>query len=685
MRLGIDVGGTFTDLVLVDDAQEKVHYTKTLTTPHDLSEGVMTGLDKILGIAKASMADVDYVVHGTTIGTNALLERKGARTGLITTEGFVDVLEIGRFQRPKEGLYDFTVANPEPLVPRHLRKAVGERVDSGGKVQRDLDEDEVLEVLRYFKDEGIESLAVCLLFSFLNPDHERTVGRLAGDVLPDCYVSLSSEVAPEFREYERTSTTVINAYLQPILDQYLARLGHRLNERHGDVDLRVMQVGGGMMRAEVARRWAVQVVNSGPAGGAVSGSYVARATGNPDSISVDMGGTSFDICMIEDGRPRTSVEAEFEGFPVKIPVVDINGIGAGGGSIAWLDAGGVLNVGPRSAGSHPGPACYGLGGDVPTVTDANLVLSRLNPASFLGGEMKLDVERAKEAVGGLGREMGVSVEEAADGIIRVVNANMAKGISVSSTEKGYDVREFALVAFGGAGPLHAVQLARELGIPRVLVPPAPGTFSALGLLVADTRHDYVQSFPRPADSVDSRELLGVFRKLEAEGAAELEEERVRPEAVRISRSVDMRYRGQAYELNVPVDGRDSLDREDVENLVAEFTRRHRDLYQYISEEEDVEFVNVRVRAVGLSPPMKLPKLEAGPPDPSKALKERREVHFEGVGFAKVDIYDRARLLAGNLLRGPCIVEEPMSTTVLIGGSSAEVDEAGNILITMEGG
>jgi len=686
MRLGIDVGGTFTDFVLIDDKTGETTYEKVLTTPKDLSKGVLKGIGSVLGMSGASMMDVDYVVHGTTIGTNALIQRKGARTGLITTGGFIDVLEIGRFQRPKEGLYDFYVRNPEPLVPRRWRKGVPERVDRYGKIIRPLDEDATRKVIKFFKREKVESIAVSLLFSFLNPKHERRIAKLINEIYPKAYVSLSSEVSPEFREYERTSTTAINAYLQPILDRYLQTLNRKLTKKYGKVDLRIMQVGGGMMAPDSAIGMAASIVNSGPVGGAVSGSYIAVQTKNPNSLSVDMGGTSFDICLIEKGEPTISTEGEFEGFPVKIPVVDVGGIGAGGGSIAWLDVGGILNVGPQSAGSDPGPACYKLGGSKPTVTDANLVLGRLNPDYFLGGGMGLDVKLARKAIENhISKELGWNVEEAASGIIRVVNANMVKGISVSSTEKGHDVRDFGLVAFGGAGPLHAVQLAKEIGIPRVVIPMLPGNFSAFGLLITDTRHDYGRTFKASVDELDPKKLAKEFLILEKKAVRQMKAEGVPEKESRILWTADMRYQGQSYELNIPIKRGAKLTTKDMDRVVRDFGKLHQEVYQYSSPDEGVEIVNIRVRAIGKSPKLRLPRMKKSSRDAKQSLKGRREVFFDETGFKNTNIYDRSLLRYGNVLKGPCIVEERMSTSVLIPGSVGEIDAHGNIVVKVGGG
>ncbi|WP_290901161.1 hydantoinase/oxoprolinase family protein [Ferroglobus sp.] len=683
MRIGIDVGGTFTDVVLVDDQSGKLYHTKTPTTPKDLTVGVLRGIEKILEISSAEIENLKYIVHGTTIGTNALIERKGAKTGLITTEGFIDVLEIGRFQRPKEGLYDMTVDNPEPLVPRYLRKGVKERVNSKGEIVKPLDEKSAREAVEFLISEGVESIAVSFLFSFLNPTHERRVREIIKEINPEIYVSLSSDIAPEFREYERTSTTVLNAYLQPILERYLEDLQKKLEKKYGIEDLRIMLVHGGIMPAETAKKYAVAIVNSGPVGGVVAGSFIGNILGFENIITVDMGGTSFDISLIERGTPVVTTEGKFEGYPVKIPIVDVHTIGAGGGSIAWLDKAGVLNVGPQSAGADPGPACYAKGGENATVTDANLVLGRLSAENFLGGEMKLDESLARKVISKLANQMDMSVEEVAMGIIRVADAKMEKGIATCSTERGYDVREFALVAFGGAGPLHAVQIAMDLNIPWVVIPPLPSEYSAFGLLVADIKHDYVRSYIAEEDEVDLSLLQSYFAELEKRGIEQLRKEGVREEDMEIKWSMDMRYSGQSYELNIPIERGTKFTKESFKEIVKRFHKRHEEVYTYSSEDEKVEIVNLRVTAIGKVPKIQLEKIEKGNRSPpSKALKEEREVYF-GNGFLRVPVYTRELMLAGNVVEGPCIIEEKFSTTVIHSGCKAKIDDFGNIIVEVK--
>jgi N-methylhydantoinase A len=683
MRIGIDVGGTFTDIVLVDDVTGEIHYTKVLTTHDDLAKGVIGGIDKILGTVDTSFDQVDYLVHGTTIGTNALIERKGARTGLLTTDGMRDVLEIGRIERPAAGLYDIFVDTPLPLVPRYLRVDVKERVGADGEVVVPLDEDSARRGVEFLKGQNVESIAVSFLFGFRNPAHEQRVREICQEMFPEAAVSISSEIAPEFREFERTSTTVINAYLAPVVERYLDNLGGQLLDRYGEADLRIMQASGGSMMTEMAKRRAVNIVNSGPAGGALAAAFVGRLTGDQQVISVDMGGTSFDVGVIDRGEPRVAPESQFEGFPVKIPILDVEAIGAGGGSLAWIDQGGALNVGPESAGSQPGPACYGLGGERPTVTDANLVLGRLNPDYFLGGEMRLYPEMAEKAiVKYVAQPLGVSVEEAASGIIRVVNANMERAISVNSTEKGFDVREFALLPFGGAGPLHAVELARDLDMKKVIVPPYAGTFSAVGLLVANTRYDYSATMAKKEDELAPEELSAVFKDLESQGRAQLRAQNVADEDIQIVWTADLRYEGQSYEISTPVDRKESFTKADLNAVVDRFHDLHYHIYAYGSIDEKVEFINLRVAAIGKVPEISLARNGNARRDVGKAVKGARLVHFPAEGYIETAIYDRALLQPGQSVAGPALVEEVASTTVITPGVTGSVDEYGDIIIAL---
>jgi N-methylhydantoinase A len=681
MRIGIDVGGTFTDVVLVDERLGAFHYTKTPTTHNDLAEGVLKGLKEILELTKTSMGDVDYLIHGTTIGTNAIVEGKGGRVGLITTAGFEDVLEIRRVARPKEAAFDFGADNPPPLVPRYLRKGVVERLNSKGEVVTPLDEASVRRVVAYFKEQSVEAIVVSLLFSFLNPGHEKAVARISRDMLPQIPISLSSEICPEFREYERTCTTVMNGYLGPVIGRYMDNLTARLKENYGDATLHIMQSNGGTMTATVAKDNASQLINSGPAGGAIAAAFVSRLTGNDMAVGADMGGTTFDISIIDKSLPKTTTWGGVTNYPIKLPMVDMKTIGAGGGSIAWVDEGGVLNVGPHSAGSDPGPACYGWGGTLPTVSDANLVLGRLNPRYFLGGKLPLFPEKAREAIEKhIAGKMGISVEEAASGIIRIVNANMAKGISGNSVERGYDLREFALITMGGAAALHAAGIAKELNMARVIVPPMSGNFSAVGLVVADIQHDYVRTVAQKAPEIDPGELLTLFKDMEKEGIKQLAEEKVPDQNMEIAWSADLRYEGQSWELNAPIEATDRLDADGVRRIADDFHALHQQVYSYAEPEAVVEFVNLRVRVMGKNPTLSLQKERLEPVVMDGGWKEMRSVYFEGPGRQEIPIYERGALQPGARITGPGLIEETISTTLIPPQFVGYVDEFRNIII-----
>ena len=682
MRVGIDVGGTFTDVIMVEEKSGKFYSAKTPTTHHDLTEGVLKGLEEILEIGGVSMGDIDYIIHGTTIGTNAIVEGKGAKVGLITTAGFEDVLEIRRVARPKEATFDFGADNPPPLVPRYLRKGVIERINNKGEEFLPLNENSVLEVVSYFKEKKVEAIVVSLLFSFLNQTHEKRVAEISKRALPEIPVSLSSEICPEFREYERTCTTVMNGYLGPVIKQYMDNLIKRLKEKYGNFNLHIMQSNGGTITAEVAGEHAAHLINSGPAGGAIAAAFVSRLTGNKKAVGADMGGTTFDISIIDNNLPKTTTWGGVTNYPIKLPMVDLKTIGAGGGSIAWVDEGGVLNVGPQSAGSNPGPACYGWGGTLPTVSDANLILGRLNPAYFLGGKLPLYPERAREAVKRhVADKMGVSLEEAAVGILRIVNANMAKGISGNSVERGYDLREFAFITMGGAAALHAADISRELNMAKAIVPPLSGNFSAVGLVAADIQHDYVRTFAKKEYQIDPPDLLMAFKKMENEGIRQLTEEKVQGENIEISWSADLRYEGQSWELNVPIEPMPEMDRKDISRIIDNFNILHQQLYSYSEPKEVVEFINLRIRVKGKNPALSLPAEKKDVFLLKDGWKNIREVYFDSLGWQKIPVYERGKLITGSKINGPCLIEEKISTTLIPPEFYCVIDKYRNIIIT----
>jgi N-methylhydantoinase A len=654
-RVGIDTGGTFTDILVFHDGRVSAH--KVLSTPRNPAEAVLAGL------RETDLAGPKSVVHGSTVATNALLERKGVRTGLIATKGFEDVLEIGRQTRPD--IYRLFVVRPAPLVDARLRFGVDERVLFSGEAEKAPEPLEVREVLEKIRTSGVESLAICLLHAYANPAHEETVAALAEELgIP---VSVSHRILPEYREFERTVTTVVNAYVSPLMDRYLSHL----NREMGEDALRIMQSNGGSIAAETARRESVRTILSGPAGGVVGAFETARAAGLTHVITFDMGGTSTDVSLC-DGGIRTTAEAAVAGFPVRIPMIDIHTVGAGGGSIARVDAGGALRVGPESAGADPGPACYGKGEEI-TTTDANLFLGRLLPDHFLGGRMRLAAERVEDRIRALASRLSVSPMAAAEGVVRVANAAMERAIRVVSVEKGYDPREFVLVCFGGAGPLHACDLAAALSIPKVLVPENPGLLSALGMLLSDVIRDYSRTYLRKTAAVSREDIGSFFAPLAEQALADMGKEGVPAGAIRVERFLDIRYRGQSYEITVPYDG----------DFEGEFNREHQRMYGYQDPERQTEIVNVRVRATGKLCKPVFPEREISGEDPSAAFLERR-ILLENGEERKAGLYRRDGLAPGNLVTGPAIVVEFSSTVYIASGWECRVDRRGNLVLAPRG-
>jgi N-methylhydantoinase A len=666
MRVAIDTGGTFTDCVFVRDGELRI--LKVPSTPDNPARAIEEAVSVIFDV-HAERGEGLELTCGTTVGTNALLERRGGRVALVTTAGFEDVLEIGRQARPH--LYDFFVERPKPLVPSKRRIGMKERVSAEGKALLRPTASELGRMERLVKECRAESVAVCLLFSFANSAHERLITsrlRAAGFV-----VSASHEIFPEFREYERTATTVENAYLLPVMSRYLGEidaLARRRAQKQSPSGsrVRVMQSSGGIISAATASREPVRTILSGPAGGVLGAQYVAELAGFPRVITFDMGGTSTDVALL-DGGLRTTNESEVAGLPVSVPMLDIHTVGAGGGSLARFDRGGALRVGPESAGADPGPICYGRGMR-PTVTDAHLVLGRIVPEGFLGGEFRLDAARAQEWVARARGPMK-SAEGFAQGILDVVETNMEKAIRVISVERGYDPRDYTLVAFGGAGGLHACGLAASLEIPRVLIPKFPGGLSALGILRADVVKDFSRTILLPVDSSQSAKavLQKEFAVMEKSAVRDMRSEGFAPRQIRIERLLDMRYVGQAYELNVSANG----------DFVAAFHREHERRYGYSDWKRAVEVVNVRARAVGATPKPSLPKVAAGGANASAAVAGEREVFFSGRA-TKIRVYDRSRLRARNRLRGPAVITEYSATTVVLPNWNARVDAYGNLVM-----
>ena len=652
-RLGVDVGGTFTDLVALSEG--RLITAKVPSTPQDQSAGVMNSIET----SEIEPRAVDALAHGMTVATNALLERRGARTALVTTEGFRDVIEIARQNRPS--LYDLSQDRPPPLVPRELRFTVKERMGPQGEISA-LDEESLEEVVSSIKEAEVEAAAVCLLFAFMHPEHEQRIGEALRNELPEVHVSLSSEVLPEFREYERFSTTTADAYLAPKLAAYLKNLAGKAEEAGVPSPL-IMQSSGGVVGIDDAIADAAGCLLSGPAGGVVGAAYVGELGEHHNLLTFDMGGTSTDVATIIDGEAQTTTETVVAGLPIKLPMVDIHTVSAGGGSIAWADAGGALRVGPPSAGAEPGPAAYGQGGEEPTVTDANLFLGFLADEATLGGEVVLQRELSEKTLSSLGEKLGLDAQEAALGIVRVANAEMVRALRVISVERGLDPREFALLAFGGAGGMHACALAEELGMETVLVPRAGGVLSALGLAISDLRHDYVNPYLVGLENVERWEFENKFEKMESSAAEDLED----PE---YDRRADLRYRGQSFELTVEADSLEKLD--------ERFHAAHEQRYGYRMDDESVELVNLRLIS---TVPVEKPRLDEPEPE-GEPESGTRQANFDGE-WQEVPVLDRERMGKGSEVSGPAIVEFKESTCVVRPGWRGAVDGVGTLVLEKE--
>jgi N-methylhydantoinase A len=676
MRIAVDIGGTFTDLVAIDN-QGEIYRSKSLTTPDDLARGIQD----CLNAARIQVSEASFFVHGSTVTINAVLERKGARTGLITTKGFRDVYEIGRGNRP-EG-YNLFFKRPIPLVPRDLRLEVDERLYATGEVLKPLDDSSASAAIEALKAAGIESVAVCLLHSYANAAHEARLGQLLRRQFPEAYVSLSHEILREFREYERTSTTVLNSYVGPIVSRYLVSLEKRLSDSGFRGTFRVMQSNGGVMSAESAKKMPVTMMESGPVAGVIAAAHLGEALGCRHIISFDMGGTTAKASLIKDFHPEVTssyyVGGYVSGHPMMLPVVDIVEVGNGGGSIAWIDPAGGIKVGPQSAGAAPGPACYGHGGTEPTVTDANLIVGRIDPEYFLGSGIRLQRERAVEAIAKkIANPLGLSLEEAALGILTIANFNMSLAVRAVSVEKGYDPRDCVLVPSGGGGALHAMAIARELSVPRVIIPPMPAYFSAFGMLVADLKHDYVQTFVRELNETTGAELADAFAALETSAIETLTEEGAGKQQIVLRRFLDMRYRGQEYTLPVPLT-EDLRTITDFGPIRSRFDELHQEHYGHSAPNEPVMMVNLRLSALG--------RFENGlsisPVHQERDRGERgkRPVIFDDRHPAvNCPIYLQSGLKAGDRLDGPAVIEELGATILLYPGDRMQVNEFGHLVI-----
>jgi len=683
MRVAVDIGGTFTDVVVFDEAKSSLALAKALSTPAELARGVEEGLNKVT----VPLDQVVSLIHGSTIVVNAIIERQGAKTALITTKGFRDVYEIGRINRPES--FNPRFRKHRPLVPRENIFEVAERMLADGSVRTPLDEREAHEVAEIIREEGFEAVAVLFLHSYRAPEHEIRMCEILRKTNPNLFVSASHELSREYREYERTSTVAANAYVGPKVSQYLGDLERRLRSNKFAGNLLIMQSNGGLSDVELARHQCIQMMESGPAGGVVGTMALCEMLDLEAAIAFDMGGTTAKASVIRRGEPSLSpdyfIGGYNEGLAIRIPVLDIVEVGTGGGSIAWLDEGGGLHVGPRSAGAEPGPASYGRGGTEPTVTDANVILGRLSPERFLGGEMRLDRTAAEVALRErLARPLAVALDRAASGMLQVATSAMANAVRHVTLERGLDPRDFTLVAYGGGGPLHAASVAKELSIGTIIIPHAPGHFSALGMLMADLRRDYVQTLFARMDDLEMFELEDQFKNLEAEGRRALEASGIPTDRIVFERAADMRYVGQehAVAVRMPANVSEESARGSIKRL---FDDAHELRYSHNAPEESADIVSLRVSAIGrLGKPQfpKIPQGEAAPP-PS-ARRGTRSVIFEGSGALEAAVFDRTKLLHSNVINGPAIIEEVASTTVVEPGDTVTVNAFGHLVMQLRG-
>lgn len=673
-RSGVDIGGTFTDVIIFDEQTQTIEVAKTPSTPENPAKGVINGLTK----ANTNIADLDFFSHGSTVGTNALIERELPRIGLITTDGFRDVHEIR--DGTKAAIWDAYEDVADPYVQRRDRLEVRERIDYAGNVVTPLNEDDAREVAHVFKKRGIDTIAVSLVNAYVNGDHEQQVADIVADEYPEAFVCQSHEILPEMFEHERTSTTVINAALVPVVREYLTDLSKQLSERGYDGDVLAMHSGGGVMTTDAIAFYAARIANSGPTAGAIAGQYIAEQCGFENAIGFDMGGTSADVSLTYQGEIEMTDEWAVEyGYPIMFPSTDLETIGAGGGSVAWIDEGGSLRVGPKSQGADPGPACYLRGGDKPTTTDANVVLGWIDPNAFLGGDMEATADPAERVIErDIANPLDLTLVDAASAIEQIAVANMCNAVRLVSTSKGYDPRDFALVAFGGAGPMHAAHVAREMSIPTVIVPPYPGINSALGCLLVDVEHDLSQTFIAEATEEVVDDVERNFSDMEAEIVERLHEEGISDEDIRVDYTVQMRYAGQWRSLKVPC----SRPIGDMDSIRQRFHNEHERVYAYSDTDQAVEIYSLRVTGRGVVDKPSFPEIESNGTS-EEAATGTRQAYFEEAGeFIETPVYDRRQLGAGATISGPAIVEQMDSTVIIPPAAEAEVERTGNLIITV---
>jgi N-methylhydantoinase A len=682
LRLAADIGGTFTDVAVFDETTGKLNFGKALSTPKHLVEGINNGVAK----AGADYKSVGLLLHGSTVGINTILERRGAKTALIITKGFRDIYEIGRINRPDS--YNLFFQKHEPLVERALRFEVNERILADGEVETPLDDREIEALGDHLAGLGMEAIAILFLHCYRKPDHEQRAKAILQKRHPNIFVSASHELSQEYREFERCSTVVANAYIGPIVDRYVGGIDEHIRKSGFKGSFLIVQSTGGLYDAAQARQYCVRMLESGPAAGVIGTRTLCQTLGLKNAIAFDMGGTTAKAGVIHDGEPLTTGSALLGGYekalPIQIAMMDIFEVGTGGGSLAKVEDG-MLRVGPQSAGAAPGPACYGLGGTEPTVTDANLALGRLGADRFLGGEMKLDTAAAKKALTKhIGEPLGMDATAAADGILRIAVTAMSYAVKGVTTERGLDVGDYVLVAYGGAGPLHAVEVARELGMRRVIVPMAPGVFSAYGMLFSDLRYDFVRTWFTRLDDASFDEIEAVYQELEDDGRRSIGATSVRPEQIAIKRAVDMRYVGQEHAVTVDLP-MEVFEKKDRKAIKDHFDAQHEQRYGTNAPAERAEIVSLRTAVTGVmrKPPQE--KIAAGGPEPAKAaFTGKRPVYYEGEGFVDTPTYARAALVAGNKIAGPALIEEHASTTVLAPGDQATVNAYGHIEIAVAG-
>ncbi len=682
MRVASDIGGTFTDLVFLDESTGKTGIGKASTTPKNFAEGVIETLEK----AELKVSDTNFFVHGSTIIINALTERKGAKTGLITTKGFRDVLEITRANRPD--LYNMYYTKPKAFVPRQFRLEVRERVNYKGEELEPLNEDDVKKVVDYFKKEGIETIAVCFLHSYANSSHEKRCGEIIRKIAAGIPVTLSCEITQEWREYERTNTCVLNSYVLNTAQYYLDNLEKSLSDMGMGKVYHVMQSNGGTATFEMGKRAPINMVESGPVGGVIGAAVIGNLIGEPNAISLDVGGTTAKTSLVEGGNPRITTEykiewrRDFAGYPILAPTVDIVEIGAGGGSIAWVDGAGALKVGPVSAGADPGPACYGWGGDRPTLTDANVLAGRINPNYFLGGEIPLKIDIAQKAMQPVADAFNISIEEAAMGVIRLADSNMVNALKLVSVRRGHDPRDFIMVAFGGAGAMHAGALIRELKVKKALVPTNPAVFSAWGMLMTDLRQDFIRTLICRTDQVDPADLTSLFSEMEEQAMDLMKEQSITEDRIVFRRFADMRYMGQEHTVKVPMPA-GKIEKRNIPEINEKFHELHEHAYTFRLDTQ-VELVNYHLTAFGVVEKPDLKKIEKKGLSLDKARKGKRRVNFDELGFHSSPIYERDLLPVNEYINGPMVIEEPAATTVVFPDQKVICDDYGFLHIEHSG-